>query len=166
MTSFGAVATCVRVGEIRYEDVAQQVGGADLVTVRVLDHAGIERQVQLHFIEKWGGGGSWQRQLQCPRCSRPARVLAVHGGQAACGRCSPRRTAHHRHKNSRAWREEGSLADELARTVLRGNSSAGRSSMKRLADRLREGSTARSALVHEQAMRLIRTIDLAGLIQQ
>jgi ribosomal protein S27AE len=128
----------------------------------VLDEAGVEGQVHLGFTEKWGG--SWQRQLQCPRCSRPARVLAVHDGVAACGRCTPRQTAHHKHKNSRAWREEGSLADEIVRTVLRGASSAGSSSVKRLANRLKARSAARCAVAHEGATRLIRAVDLSGLI--
>lgn len=164
MTTIGARAVSFRVGEIRLADVRPQLGEIGQFIVRVLDNVGIERQVHLRFTEKWGG--SWQRQLECPRCGGPARVLAVHDGAAACGRCRSRRTGHHRHKNSRAWREEGSLADQITRAALRGTSSAGRSSTKRLVQRLKDRSIASSAVAHDSATRLIRAVDLAGLICQ
>ncbi len=164
MTSFGAVATSFRIGEIRFEDVVRQVSDAEQVAVNVLDRRGLERQVHLRFTEKWGG--SWQRLLECPLCRRPARVLAVHDDSAACGRCRPRATAHHRHKNALAWRQEGALADEISRTVLRGTSTRGSSSTKGLARRLKKRTLAQSTQVHDEALRLIRAVDLSGLLHR
>jgi hypothetical protein len=162
MTRFGANAASLRVGEIRLEDIVHQVGEARQFVVHVLDRAGVALQIHLRITEKWGG--SWQRQLQCPQCNRPARVLAVHEGSAVCGRCAPRRTAHHRHKNSRAWRHEGALADEVARAALRGTSS--RSRMRRLIGQLKERSLGGAEHARDDAMRLALAIDLSGLLHR
>lgn len=162
MTSFGAVARSFRVAEIRLEEVVRQVGDAQQFIVRVLDHGGAERQFELDFTQKWSG--VWCRQLRCPLCCRAARVLSVQGQSAVCGRCRPRRTAHHKYKNSSQWHAEGALADTFSRALLRGNSSRAPSSMKQLTEHLTERSTARTAAAIDSAARLIQAVDHSGML--
>ena len=164
MVRFGAtIAISPRVGEVRLDEVVHQVGDAHEFTVRVLDVAGVEREVHLTFTEKWAAT-SWRRELQCHRCSGPARVLQLVQGSALCRRCSPYMTNHHRRKNSAAWKTEGALADHLVRSLM--NSPARTTSPggpRRLALRLKQNTLARAARVLGDAQHLIKVVDsLAG----
>lgn len=113
---FGADAVSPAVGRVRLEDMLAQVRGSTEFIVVALDQQGVIAHLQLRFADSWGAT-SWRRQLECPFCLRPARVLQVRDGVAACGRCMPRVTAHHRQKNTTSWAREGLHFDQLMQQV-------------------------------------------------
>jgi hypothetical protein len=163
--TLGAVAFCFRPGEVRLSEVLSQIGDADDFIARVVNHGGMERDVQVGFTEKWASRG-WHRQLRCHGCSGPARILQQVGTAALCRRCRPELTAYHLHKRAGSWPFEGSLADEISRALLRGTSSKGVSSKtKRLATQLKRNSFQRAASVLEVAESLVRAVDNAGVLE-
>lgn len=163
MGSFGAVAISFRVAQIDWAEVASQIGAAEQFVVHVVDTAGVEQELPLEVARKWCGG--WSRQLRCPVCGDPARVLSLAGNTAGCGRCLPRSTKHHTHKNSRAWRDEGALVDRLLRTLLRKRGAAPAANA-RLARRAAARALARAATASELASSFTDAIDKAGLLNQ
>jgi len=163
MRSFGAVAISFRVGQIHWADVASQVGEAERFVVHVVDITGVEHEILLEAASKWCGG--WSRQLRCPVCGNPARVLSLAGDTTGCGRCLPRSTKHHTHKNSRAWCDEGVLVDRVLRALLRKRGAVTATST-RLARRATTRTLARAAAASELASSFTDAIDSAGLLDQ
>lgn len=113
---FGADAVSSVIGRVRLEDMLAQVGGSAQFVVAALDQQGVVVFLELRFADSWGAT-SWRRQLECPCCFQPARVLHVRNGIATCGRCLPRVTAHHRQKNTASWRREGLHFDQVMRQI-------------------------------------------------
>ena len=93
----GALATSFRRGEIRWAEVAPQVGNANTIEVLVLDKHGLPQRVTVRCAQKWASN-SWHREFACPACVHTARVLKVVNGIAVCRRCLPAPSAHHRFK--------------------------------------------------------------------
>lgn len=157
--TFGAVAISPRLGEIRLAEVASQVGDVEEFEVLVLDEMGCAQRLMVRLTAKWAAT-SWQKALQCHVCSSPARVLRVLGGAALCGRCLPRPTEHHRHKNNTAWSTEGALADQIIRGALDTSlSRPTRSRQKRLARQLKRNTLSRASALMGQAEALLRAVD-------
>ena len=163
MKSFGAIAISFRVGQIHWADIASQVGAAEQFGVQLIDAAGDEQEVQLEIAEKWSGG--WSHQLRCPRCERPARVMAIANGKAACGRCRPRRTRHHSRKNSRWWRVTGKISDQVVRGLLQTHGLL-QEPIARAARRCPVQALAFAKAVADQANSLVEAIDASGLLDQ
>jgi hypothetical protein len=163
MRSFGAIAVSFRVAQVHWADIAPQIGVAEQVLVRVLDESGCTQEIQLEVTEGWSGG--WGRLFQCPTCRDPARVLSIASSTALCGRCLPRRTKHHAHKNSRAWRDGGDMHDRLIRAVLR-KPGAKPTALKRLAQEAAAKTLGRAAATTNLAGALARAINESGLLDQ
>lgn len=156
MSKFGAISP--RVGVVRLDDVAGQVPSVDAFSVAALDVNGVPVTFELRFAQKWGGRG-WQRQLACQVCGGPARVLEVRDGEAACGRCSPRTTEHHRHKNMASWRGENAIADQLVRGVLKGPGPASVPVLRAKGRRLSRAAMRRAGAALEKARRTLQAVD-------
>jgi len=122
MTTFEAFSAIP--GELRYADIAAQVGDVDAVAVHALTGTGMPVVIQLNLVELWGGPGRWRRALACPLCGCPVRVLTVALHGAGCASCIPRRTRHQLRKTAKAWVEEQDI-DKLIRQALRGGGVSG-----------------------------------------
>lgn len=163
MRSFGAIAVSFRVAQVHWADIAPQIGVAEQVLVRVLDESGCTLEIQLEVTEGWSGG--WGRLFQCPTCRDPARVLSIASSTALCGRCLPRRTKHHAHKNSRAWRYEGVIGDRFIRAVIR-RSNVKPATLRRLAQQGAAKTLARAATTADLANSLVHAINESGLLDR
>ena len=84
MKSFEATAVSLRVGQIRLDDIAPQVGDAMSAEVIVVDLGGTVQHVPLTFTTKWSSRG-WCRVFQCSRCHAPAQILQVEDNAGLCG---------------------------------------------------------------------------------
>lgn len=158
MVSFGAAVVSFRPGEIRLEDIRQQVRDLNVVAVTALDAAGVTVNLQVRFTDKWGATG-WQTQLQCAACGGPARVLRVANGRGACGRCSPRSTEHHKRKNLSAWQGQDAIANAIVRSLLKSTSPTLPASIEADAARLGRTRLARASAALENAMRTTQAAD-------
>lgn len=156
--TFGARAISFRPGLVRLEDVLPQVADADAFEAVALDATGTRVTLEVQLTEKWAAT-SWQKQLQCGRCSCAARVLQVVAGIAICRRCRPERTAHHKHKNSSSWRSEGEIADELIRSLMKCPPAKAHRRRQRLARRLKRNTLARAGSLLSDAQHLIKVVD-------
>lgn len=157
----GAIAISPRPGQIRLGDVLLQVGAIEELTVRMIDAAGVEREVHVRMTQKWGAS-SWRPALQCLRCHRAAAVLHLEGEQTVCGRCTRVRSNHHRFKNCHAWASGDKMADAVARLALRGRSDgASQARLKRLGGQLKRRTLAEASIAVEAAERLALSVDKA-----
>jgi hypothetical protein len=155
----GALAVSFRRAEIRWTEVAPQVGDADTIDVLVLDTWGIPQHITARCAQKWASN-SWHREFACPACVHTARVLKVVNGIAVCRRCLPALSAHHRFKNCSNWTNEGAPTDEIIRSALKPKSTRrARRRRQRLAEQLKRNALSRAALVIEEAERLIKGVD-------
>ena len=158
MVNFGAAVVSYRPGQIRLEDIRQQVRDLNVVVVTALDGAGARVNLQVRFTDKWAATG-WQTQLQCAACGCPARVLRVTNGSGACGRCSPRSTEHHNRKNLSGWRGQDAIANAIVRGLLKSTSATIPASVGADAARLDRTRLARASAALENAMRTIQAAD-------
>lgn len=121
MVTMGA-ALSFRVGEIRIQDLQPQIDlQSEDVEVLALTSEGVPVQVYLRLADKWAGT-AWQRQLGCPDCHLPCRVLRFREGRFSCARCAPRATPHHRFKNTDHWQQGGRTTDAIIRQLIDGSS--------------------------------------------
>jgi hypothetical protein len=132
MMTFGARS--IRIGELRYEDLAPQVGGARNFEVLGLDARGVPLVLAVSMTEKFCRTG-WHSRLACGCCGLPAGVLTISGKIAACRRCIAMQTLHHRRKNTKEWSTGGKVLDALLRAAARSGSER---SAHRLARELRK----------------------------
>lgn len=150
-----------RVGEVRITDIAPEHRVAvDEIRVLVTTIGGVQFKQVVSFASKWQATG-WGRVFACPRCTSPARVLrhdTAHG--LACSRCLPRRTLRQRQHHTRWWREQdGELVDRLTR-LARSRRVDENGELRRLAERLTCGTSARAAPVTELAHAAIAVADI------
>lgn len=103
MQTFGALLSA-RPGEIQLEDLRQQTDLSDTegVVVTALDRNGLPVDVAVPFTDKWCTNG-FARQLACPRCQEPCRLLRDGPLGFACSRCAAHRSQHHCRKNATEW---------------------------------------------------------------
>jgi len=148
----------LRVGQIRLDDIAPQIGDSPNVEVVVVDLAGVVQHVQLTFTEKWATRG-WHRVLQCSLCQSPARVLHVEGGSGLCHRCCPRLTVSQRYRNNRSWTRADELLDQLIRSLLKGPAKALNIRHRRVALRITKHAIAQVSNVIDRARVLVVSFD-------
>lgn len=125
MKTLGA-ALSVRPGEIHLADLRRQISADDpdigSIAVLALQRDGAPQELELRFTTKWSTRG-WEKQLACPICGEPSRVLREHDGNFCCARCAPRSSAHHRLKNNRYWRDGGKTTAAIVRELMPGSRS-------------------------------------------
>jgi len=158
MKSFEVTAVSLRVGQIRLDDIAPQVGDAMSVEVVVVDLGGIVQHVPLAFTAKWGSRG-WCRVFQCSRCHAPAQILQVEDNAGLCCRCCPRLTLSQRYRNNRSWGRADELLDKLTRSLLKAPTKALAIRHRRMAVRVTKSALAQVAHVVERARALANAVD-------
>ena len=158
MKSFEVTAVSLRVGQIRLDDIAPQVGDAMSVEVVVVDLGGIVQHVPLAFTAKWGSRG-WCRVFQCSRCHAPAQILQVEDNAGLCCRCCPRLTLSQRYRNSRSWGRADELLDKLTRSLLKAPTRALDVRHRRIALRATKSALAQVAYVVDRARVLVKAVD-------
>jgi len=158
MKSFEVTAVSLRVGQIRFDDIAPQIGNATSVEVVVVDLRGTVQHVPLTFTEKWATRG-WDRIFRCSRCNAPARVLHVEDNAGLCSRCCPRLTFSQRHRNSRSWGRTDELLDKLTRSLLKASTRALDIRHRRIAVRVTKSALAQVAHVVDRAHVLASAVD-------
>ena len=150
-------AVSLRVGQIRLDDIAPQIGRAPCAEVVVVDPGGEIQRVLVTFTGKWSGG--WHRALECSRCHSPARVLHVEAGSGLCQRCCSRLTFSQRYRNSGSWTRADELLDKLARSLLKSPAKALNIRDRRLAHRVTRRALDQVAHVVDRARELVRAAD-------
>lgn len=147
----------MRIGEIRFADLQPQIGDARAFDVHAIDAQGSVVHLSLRTTEKWGGNG-WQQALECPVCASPARVLTVVESVAACRQCQRLSTRRDCRKNTLDWKQNGALADNLFRSLLK----PGRQvtpALRAMARQLHRRSLTAADSVLVTASRAIATVD-------